>query len=195
MHDAEGGGLLNRRLQAADRHVGAGLDVLLQHLLVVHFIDVVAGQDDHVLRAVALDDVDVLIDGVGGAEIPHGLRHALRGRQHVETLVALGAEEVPAALHVADEAVRLVLGRHRDAADARVQRVRQREIYDARLAAEINGGLGAPVSQFHKTAAASAGQHIGHRVTREGGRWRRLFRITHTRYLPTLPGSLNAPGS
>ena len=116
---------------------------------------------------VALDDVDVLIDRVGGAEIPHGLGDALAGRQDVEALVALGAEEVPAALQVADQAVRLVLRRHRDAADAGVERVGQREIDDARLAAEIDGGLGAPVGQLHQPAAAPAREHIGHGVTRQ----------------------------
>ena len=30
------------------------LDVLLQHLLVVHLVDMVAGQDHHVARAIAL---------------------------------------------------------------------------------------------------------------------------------------------
>ena len=117
---------------------------------------------------VALDDVDVLIDRVGGAEIPHGLRDALRGGQDVEALVALRPEEVPAALQVTDEAVGLVLRRDRDAADAGIERVRQGEVDDARLAAEIDRRLGAPVGQLHQAAAASAGEHIGHGVTREG---------------------------
>ena len=160
--------LVQRRLEAADRHVGVRLDVLLQHLLVVHLVDVVAGQHDHVVRRVALDDVDVLIDRVGGAEIPQRLGDALRRRQDVEALVALGPEEVPAALQVADQAVRLVLRRHGDAADAGIERVRQREVDDARLAAEIDGGLGAAVGQLQQAAAAAAGEHVGHRVTRVG---------------------------
>ena len=48
MHHAEAGGLRARHLEAADRHVGALLDVLLQHQLVVHLVDVVAGQHDDV---------------------------------------------------------------------------------------------------------------------------------------------------
>ena len=48
MHDAEAGRLQPRHLDAADRDVGAVLDVLLQHQLVVHLVDVVAGQDDDV---------------------------------------------------------------------------------------------------------------------------------------------------
>ena len=50
-HHAEAGRLHARHLDAADGHVGALLDVLLQHQLVVHLVDVVAGQDDDVVRA------------------------------------------------------------------------------------------------------------------------------------------------
>ena len=106
--------------------------VLLQHQLVVHLVDVVAGEQHDVTRIVALDDVDVLIHRVRRAEVPLVLGNALARRQDVEAFVALGAEEVPAALQVPDQAVRLVLGRHRDAADAGIQRVGQREIDDAR---------------------------------------------------------------
>ncbi len=98
MHDAKAGRLHPRHLDAADGHVRAGVDVLLQHQLVVHLVNVVAGQNDHVLGIVALNDVDVLGHRVGGAEIPLALRHPLRGRQNVEALVALRAKEVPAAL-------------------------------------------------------------------------------------------------
>jgi hypothetical protein len=44
----------------------------------------------------------------------------------------------------------------------------EREVDDARLAAEEHRGLGAPVGQFHQPAAAPAGQHIGHGVARQG---------------------------
>ena len=90
---------------------------------------------------VAANDVDVLGHRVGGAEIPLVLGDALRGRQDVEALVALRAEEVPAALQMADQAVRLVLGRDADAPDAGVDRVRQREVDDADLPPKNTAGL------------------------------------------------------
>ena len=93
MHDAEAGRLLERSLEAADRDVGARFDVLQQHLLVVHLVDVVAGEQHDELRRIALDDVDVLIDRVGRAEIPHGLGDALPRGQDVETLVASGRKK------------------------------------------------------------------------------------------------------
>ena len=164
VHDAEAFGLLERGFEAAHRHVGLRLDVLLEHFLVVHLVDVIAGEHHHVLRRVALDDVDVLIDRVGGAEIPHRLGDALRSRQNVEALVSLRTEEVPSVLQMSDQAMSLVLRGDGDAVDAGVERVRQDEIDDARFAAEVDGGLDAAVGQFHQASATPARQHIGHRL-------------------------------
>ena len=163
MHDAEGGGFADRDLEASHRHVGVLLDVLHQHRLVIHLVDVIAGQDDDVFRRVARDDVDVLEHRVGRPGIPGAVRHPLARGQDVEALVALEPEEIPAALQMADQAVRLVLGRDADAADAGIERVGQREIDDPGLAAEVDRGLGAPFGQFEQAAALAAGEHIGHR--------------------------------
>ena len=46
--------------------------VEFQHLGVVHFIDMVARQDQHVLGVVAFNEVDVLVNGVGSALVPVG---------------------------------------------------------------------------------------------------------------------------
>jgi hypothetical protein len=92
---------------------------------------------------------------------------ALGGGQDVEVFVALGPEETPAPLAMADQRMRLVLRRDRHLADAGIQRVGQREIDDPRLAAEIDRRLGAPVGQFLQPAAAPARQHEGHGLSHE----------------------------
>jgi hypothetical protein len=81
-----------------------------------------------------------------------------------EGLVAFRTEEVPAALQVPDQAVGLVLGRHRDAADAGIERVRQGEVDDAELAAKIDRRFGPHIGHFQKAASAAAGENIGHGV-------------------------------
>ena len=98
--------------------VGIGVDVLAKHQLVVHLVDVVASEDDHVFGPVGLDDVDVLVDGIGSALIPLRFRNALAGGQDVEAFVSFGAQEVPATLQVADQRMRLVLGGDTEAANA-----------------------------------------------------------------------------
>jgi hypothetical protein len=55
---------------------------------------------------------------------------------------------------MADQAVRLVLGGDADAADAGIERIGQSEIDDARLAAEMHGGLGPPIRKFEQTGTA-----------------------------------------
>ena len=53
MHHAESGCFGARHLDAAHGDVGLAFDVLTQHRLVVHLVDVVARQDDQVFGAVA----------------------------------------------------------------------------------------------------------------------------------------------
>lgn len=102
MHDAEAAGFRPRHLEAADRDVGAAFDMLLQHDLVIHLVDVVAGEHQDVLGAVRFEDVDVLIDRIRRADIPHRFGDALARGQDIETLVSFRAEEVPAALQMPD---------------------------------------------------------------------------------------------
>ena len=119
----------------------------------------VARQHDEVFRARGAEDVEILEDRVGGAAIPGRLVEPLLRRQQIEELVHLRAQERPAHLQMAQQAVRLVLGQHADPADARIDAVRQREIDDAELAAEKYRRLGAPVGQLVQPAAAAARQH------------------------------------
>lgn len=138
-----------------------------EHLAVVHFIDVVAGQDQDVFRLVYAQDIQVLIDSVGRAFVPALLVDPLLRRQQLDELVELAAQETPAALDVLDQAVRLVLGDHADAADARVDAIGQREIDDAKLAAERHGRLGAPVGEMFQTATTATRQDQCYGVLRQ----------------------------
>src|SRR5690606_33240734 len=103
------------------------------------------------------------------ALVPLRLADALARGQHVEAFVSLGAQEVPSALQVANERMRLVLGSKRNTTNTRVQCVGGREVDDARLAAEIDGRLGAAVGEIVEPRAAPSREHIGHRLT---SKWR-----------------------
>ncbi len=118
--------------ETADGHVGVLVDMLLQHLLIVHLVDVIAGEEHDIFGVVALEDVDILIDRVGGAKHTSGLPKCAGSPAGYRSSRCARAKEIPAALQMPDQAVRLVLRGDRDAADAGVQRIRQREIDDAR---------------------------------------------------------------
>ena len=114
--------------------VRAGRDVLLEHLLVIHFVDVVAGKNEDVVRLLAADRVDVLVDRVGGALIPV-LRNAHLRRQDFDE-IAVPHERRPAAADVAVQAESLVLGENENAAQIAVEAIRKRDVDDSIDAAE-----------------------------------------------------------
>ena len=160
-HDTEAGGFLLRYFDAGHRAFRAAVHVIGQHGGVVHLVDVVTRQDDDVFGfgVVGLQDVNVLINGVGGAAIPGFFVDALLGRHEIDKLIDFAAQEAPAALQVAQQAVRLVLRDDADAADARIHAVGQREVNDAELATKINRRFGPPVSEFMQAATAPTRQH------------------------------------
>ena len=80
VHHAEAAGLVQRHLDAADGEVGALLDVCRKHGSVIHLVDVVASEDQHVRGRVVTDDVNILVGRVRGAGIPGRLAHPLLRR-------------------------------------------------------------------------------------------------------------------
>jgi len=161
IHDAEAGGLLERDFTDGDGAVGVALLVEAEHSGVVHFVDVVAGEDQHVVRVIALDERDILIDGVGRALVPLGVFTLGVGRQDLHA--AVRGVEAP-RLAVADvlvELQRLILGQNADRVDLGVYAVGKRKINDAVFAAERNGRFGRVLRQDHQTAALTTCQEHG----------------------------------
>ena len=150
---------LQRGAEGADRQVGAGLQVPLDELHVVHLVDVVAGQDDDVGGPLFLDGVDVLVDGVGGALVPMLVDPLLR-RHDVDELAQLAGEvALPADVDVPVEAAGLVLGEDQRLADVAVEAIGEREVDDAIDAAEGHGRLGAVAGQRFQPRPLAAGQN------------------------------------
>ena len=132
-----------------------------EHFGVIHFIDVVAGENHYILRLVLVDEAHVLIDGIGGALVPRTALAAHVGRQDVNAAVA--AVKVPrlAGADVAVELQRAVLGQHAHGVNTGICAVGQGKINNAELAAEGYGGLCHGAGEDIEAAALSAGQQHG----------------------------------
>ncbi len=154
-HDAELVRLGERHLHAADRDVRAALLVEREQRPVVHLVDVVAGENQHRLGPMLIDDVQILVHGVRRAAIPN-LAELLLRRNDVDELAELAVQIAPAALHMLNQGVSLILRQDEDLADARIHAIRQREVDDAVLAAERRRGLGPMVRQLHEPLTAAA---------------------------------------
>ena len=122
----------------------------------------VAGQDYHIVGIKAIDEVDVLVDGVGGAFVPAGLLVVtLVGGQNLGAAVGLVQTPGLAVADVLIQLQRLILGQNADGVNAGVDTVGQGEVDDAVLAAEGNRRLGGLPGQDMQAAALAAGQQHG----------------------------------
>ena len=107
-----------------------------QEVGVVLLADLVTGQDDDVFGIIAVNEADVLVDGVCSALVPVGAVCLLVRRQGVHT--AVQTVQIP-GLTVTDVLVQLlglVLRCDTNGVDIGVDAVGQREVHDAVLTAE-----------------------------------------------------------
>ena len=134
-----------------------------QEVRVILLADLVTGQDDDILGVIAVNEGQVLIDGVGRALVPVRAGGLLVRRQNVNT--AVQAVKVP-RLAVADVLVQdegLILGQDAHRVNVRIDTVGQREVDDTILSAKRNCRLGELLGQRVQTRALAACQdHCDH---------------------------------
>ncbi len=162
--DAHPGGLGERDPPDGDGHLGPLATMGGHERLVIHLVDMVAGEDDDHVGRVVLDDAEVAEDGIGGAAIPLGDPTA--GDVRLEELdAAVRAIEVPrlADADVVVERAGVVLGQDEDVVDVGVDAVRQREVDDPVLATERHGRLGPHGRQDREALALTPGEDHRHR--------------------------------
>ena len=137
-----------------------------EHFAIVHFVDMIAGENQHELRRVMAQDIHILKHRIRRALVPLGFDALLR-RQQIDKLIEFAAQKTPAALQVLDQAMRFVLGDDADAADARIQAIGKRKINDAEFSAKRHRRFRPPIGQVLEPAAAAAGQDKRDRVFRQ----------------------------
>jgi hypothetical protein len=76
--------------------------MLLEHQPVIHLVNVVAGEDEHVLGLLGPDGIDILVNRVGRALVPL-VADALHGREHFHELPHFASYDVPAFADVSIE--------------------------------------------------------------------------------------------
>ena len=125
---------------AGNRCAGAAFDVELHHLLGVHAIHMVGAEHHDVVRILVVDQVQRLVDRIGGAGVP-ARAEPLLGR-HRSDVLPRQTTQPPVLRNVAVQRMRLVLGQHTDTQIAGVDEVGQHEVDQPVGAAEGNSRLG-----------------------------------------------------
>ena len=115
--------------------------MLLKHFLVIHLVDVVAGQNDDVAGVLAANRINILVNSVGGSEVPIGRDPHLRREDFDEFSEAQQLRPPLASVPV--ERKRFVLRQNKDAAEIAIDAVGKRYVDNPVDAAERHSRLGA----------------------------------------------------
>ena len=103
LHHAKVIGLTGIDQDGGQSHVSPSGQVLVQHELVIHLVNVIAGKDDDVLGLLRADGVNILVNRVGGAQVPV-FTDALHRRQDLNEFAQLPRHHrTPAFTNVAVE--------------------------------------------------------------------------------------------
>ncbi len=156
-------GLFDRNIDRADHGIGAFGDQPMEHLHIVHLVDMVAGEDEHIVRLFGVEQKQVLIDRVGGALVPF-FADPLLGWNRGDEFAEFGVQDVPACADVAVERVGFVLDEDGDFSKPRVEAIAERKIDNAIFPAKGNRRLGPMFGEGLETFAFPARQHHGENV-------------------------------
>ena len=158
--DAESRRVRDRNRESRHRDVSIRSAMEVHHLPDVHPVHVVGTEHGHQIGMMVVDEIEVLIDGIGGALKP--LRSFAHLRRHDgNELVGKNRRERPGAVDMLDQRLRLVLHQQIDRVDAGVDQVRQHEIDDAIASPERHGRLRAFEGERRQPCAFASGQHHG----------------------------------
>lgn len=141
----------------------------VEHLAVIHRVDVVASKDHDIFWARLFDRIDVLVHGIRSAAIPLVGDPLLR-RNDVEIRSQLALKQrLPGAVQVPIQAERFVLGQDEHLEQPAVHAVGKRKVDDAILAGKWNCGLGPVRGQRLQSSSFAAGQNDRQCALRHAG--------------------------
>ncbi len=149
-HDAESGDRLSLDWDRSDGEIRAGVDMLADHLAVIHAVELVSAEDDEIFATVLEEIPHVLTNRIRRALIPPGAFRRLLGGEDVHEA---GSEivELIALVDVRMQRGAVELSENVNPAQAGVQAVADRDVHQTVFAAERNGRLRALFGEWKKT--------------------------------------------
>ena len=143
--------------KGGDGRLGLGFEMMLDHLLEVHPIELIAREDEDEVVAVLGKIRDVAAHGVGRALIPALVLHRLLGGEHFDEAAA----ERVKLVSVGDMPVQadgVELRQHEDPAETGVDAVGDRDVDQSIFTGDRYGGLTARLGQWKQARSSAAAE-------------------------------------
>src|SRR5207247_6102864 len=138
---AEARSLRAVEFERANGNVRARVQVLPEHQLIIHLVNVVPGENHDVAARLAADRVEILVNGIGRAPVPV-FSDAHHRRQNLNKLPQLARKYLPSLANMAVEGKGLILRENKHPAQIRIDAVGESDINDTVDSAKRNGRLG-----------------------------------------------------
>ena len=162
LHAAESGGILPGNLDAGNGTGADAFDVVHQHDRIIHLVHMIPGKNQNVFVIIGTQNIQVLIHGVGSAQVPVHLVDSLLGRHYSYKLTQMiVVQKRPPVLNMSQQRIGFVLGHDAHFSDAGVEAVRQGEIDNPELASEMHGRLGPDIRKLLKPGTATSRKDQG----------------------------------
>ena len=160
------------------------------HVMEVHPVKLVAGEDEHVLDVRLLDVTEILPHRVGGPLIPRGIFVGLLGGQDLHEAAAEGVEDIRAA-NVPVQAYRIELRDDVDPVQSAVDAVGERDVDQPILTRHRDGRFGSELGKRIEARTAPPTQYesndMVHGKSSQRGAWDSTDRVrTLTTILPEM---------
>jgi hypothetical protein len=131
--------------------------VVLHHLVIVHLVNMIPGEDEDQIRLLLLEGIKVLENGISRPLIPTFVQPLLR-RNECDEFPQLATEQIPTQLDVAIQGDGFILGQNVDPPDVGVDAVAEGEVDDPVNAPKGNGRLRPILGQGVEPLPLSSGQ-------------------------------------
>ena len=160
-HQAEPFGLGAVHRQGPHCELGAGVDVVLHELAVVHAVELITGEDQVVIHIPFLEQPLVLAHRIGGAFEPAGAVGSLLGGEHLHEPLAETGGEVVGHREMTIEGGAVELRQHIDLVDLGVDAVADGNINQSVLAGKRHGRLGTHLGEWIQAGASTPSKDDG----------------------------------
>ena len=159
IHDTEAACFIHGNFHNSDRCCCAFFLMETKHFGIVHFVNVVTGQDDYIFRIVVVDEIDVLVDRICCTIEPFtGVAYFYVRRKDCYAAVFLIQVPGNTDTDMLVQTQRLILCQYAYCVNARVDTVTQREVDDTITTTVGYCGFCDFSSQNPQTAALTACQ-------------------------------------
>ncbi len=130
----------------------------IDHLADVHPVNVIGPEHRDQVEPPALDEVDVLVDRVGGSPVP-ALAGPFLGRNRENEVIGKNGAEAPSLLQVFGQGLRFELRQDVEGVNPGIDEIAENKVDQPVFTPERNGGLGPFLGQGIEAAAFPPGQN------------------------------------